>query len=72
MEKTFETLFLVLLLILLISFASLFLAFPIKWCWNHTMPYLFEFKTIQWSHAWCLSFLSSMLIQSSISHNSSS
>jgi len=26
-------------------------AFPIKWCWNYTMPYLFNLKSITWGQA---------------------
>jgi len=50
---------------------SLVTAFPLKWTWNYVMPYLFEFKAITWGHAWCLSWVTSVLIQSSLSHNSS-
>ena len=36
---------------------SFLLAFPVKWTWNYTMPYLFNFREINVLHAWCLVFL---------------
>jgi cadmium resistance protein CadD (predicted permease) len=42
---------------------SLLFAFPIKWTWNATMPYLFGFPVINWGKAWCLSFLAGSLIK---------
>ena len=57
-------------LIAVAGILGLLLAFPVKWCWNYVMPYLFDFKTITWGHAWCLSFLAGMLIQSTFNHNS--
>jgi len=41
-------------------------AFPVKWCWNATMPYLFAFPVITWGKAWCLTFLSVMFFKSSL------
>ena len=35
---------------------GLLLAFPIKWTWNTTMPYLFALPAITWGKAWCLHF----------------
>ena len=43
---------------------GLLMAFPIKWTWNATMPYLFGLQTLTWGKAWCLAFLSSCLIRS--------
>jgi len=48
---------------------STFMAFPIMWCWNYVMPYLFEFKCVTWGQAWCLSFLCGYLIKSSNTNN---
>lgn len=42
---------------------GLLLAFPIKWCWNYTMPYLFALKEISWGQAWCLNFVAGSLIK---------
>jgi hypothetical protein len=52
-------------LVLIVLFLSLILAFPVKWCWNVVMPYLFELKEIGWGQAWCLSFLASAFFKSS-------
>ena len=43
---------------------GLLFAFPIKWTWNATMPYLFALPTITWGKAWCLNFLCGMLVRS--------
>ncbi len=43
---------------------GLLLAFPIKWTWNYTMPYLFNLGTISWGQAWCLHFVCNHLIKS--------
>jgi len=48
---------------------GLILAFPIMWCWNYVMPYLFEFKTITWGQAWCLNFLAHLLVKASQTNN---
>jgi hypothetical protein len=59
---TFEELFVkgiknsfLLFFLVLISFGlDMILAFPIKWCWNYVMPYLFNLPVIGWLHAFCL------------------
>jgi hypothetical protein len=55
-------------LVILVVFAGcisgLLFAFPIKWCWNYTIPYLFGLPVITWGKAWCLCFLSGCLIKS--------
>lgn len=54
------------------AFAAIFgliLAFPIKWCWNYTMPFLFGLKVISWGQAWCLNFLAGCLIKASQTNN---
>lgn len=56
-------------MILLIATISLLMAFPVKWCWNYVMPYLFELKQISWGQAWCLSFLSSSLLKATQTNN---
>jgi hypothetical protein len=43
---------------------GLLMMFPIKWCWNYTMPYIFGLPVITWGQAWCLSFLCGALIKS--------
>ena len=44
-------------MVFVIAGIGLLLAFPIKWTWNATMPYLLE--------AWCLNFLCGCLIKAS-------
>ena len=46
-----------------IASVGLLLAFPIKWTWNATMPYIFVLPTITWGKAWCLHFLCGCLIK---------
>jgi hypothetical protein len=43
---------------------GLLLAFPVKWCWNYALVSMFEFPVITWGQAWCLYFLSTILIKS--------
>ena len=50
---------------------GLVLAFPIKWTWNATMPYLFSLPTITWGKAWCLNFLCHSLIKASQTNKTS-
>jgi hypothetical protein len=57
--------------ITVIAVVGLLLAFPVKWCWNYTMPYLFELKTITWGQAWCLNFLAGCLVRSTQTNNNS-
>lgn len=42
------------LMYLLIAGLNLLLAFPFKWCWNYTLPWMFKFPYIEWGHAFCL------------------
>ena len=49
---------------------GLLMAFPKKWTWNATMPYLFGLQTLTWGKAWCLYFLASCLIKSTLINNS--
>ncbi len=48
---------------------GLLLAFPIKWCWNYTMPILFGLQVITWGQAWCLHFLAGCLIKATQTNN---
>lgn len=52
--------------IVLVCVLSLLLAYPIKWCWNYTIPQIFGLIEITWGQAWCLSFLSTCLIKSTL------
>jgi len=42
---------------------GLLLAWPIKWTWNATMPYVFGLPAISWGKAWCIHFLAKCLIK---------
>ena len=52
--------------IIIANVFGLILAWPIKWTWNATMPYLFTLPTITWGKAWCLNFLCACLIKSTV------
>ena len=62
MEKQSEAVVLIIVSFIIIATFSLFLAFPIKWCWNYTMPMIFDLQTINWGQAWCLNFLTGCFI----------
>lgn len=32
-------------------------AFPVMWCWNYVMPYLFSLPEIGWGRTYCLMLL---------------
>ena len=49
--------------IIFVGLFGLIIAFPIKWCWNYTIPTIFGLDTITWGQAWCLNFLTSCLIK---------
>jgi len=51
-------------IVALCALGGLVLAFPIKWTWNATMPYLFGWPVLTWGKAWCLNFLCGCLIKS--------
>jgi len=65
MEKILIAVFAIIGVIALVAIFGLVLAFPIKWCWNYTMPFLFSLHKITWGHAWCLNFLAGCLIKAS-------
>lgn len=46
-----------------IALIGLLMAFPIKWTWNVTMPYLFGWPILTWGKAWCLNFVCGCLIK---------
>ena len=68
MEKVIAVFIASIMAFFLIAGVSLALAFPIKWCWNYVMPYLFNLKEITWGHAWCLNFLCGCLIKATQSN----
>lgn len=48
---------------------SFILAFPVKWCWNYTMPHIFKLPEIGWGQAWCLAFLAGSFFKTSVSRD---
>lgn len=67
MEKLFEifakTITAIVLIVLVISAASLILAFPVKWCWNAVIPDVFRLPEIGYWEAFCLVYLTSVFIK---------
>lgn len=39
------------------------MAFPVMWCWNALIPYLFGLPTLTWFRAWCLYLLCAFLFK---------
>lgn len=54
----------VLVVVCIIPVISLLVAFPVKWTWNATMPFIWGLPIITWGKAWCLIFLAGCLIKS--------
>lgn len=52
MEKVLLSILAVIGVIAVVAGIGLIVAFPIKWCWNYTMPMLFDLHTITWGQAW--------------------
>jgi hypothetical protein len=65
MEKVLIVIGAVLGIVIAAAGIGLLLAFPIKWTWNVTMPYLFSWPVLTWGKAWCLNFMCGCLIKSS-------
>jgi len=55
---------------LIVVVLGFILAFPVKWCWNYVMPYLFNLREIDAWHALGLSFLCGMLFGANKSSSS--
>lgn len=69
-DYIFAIIVMIVLLIVIIGILSLLLAFPVMWCWNYVMPYLFGLPILNWGRAWCLTFLCGILLKSSYSSDS--
>jgi len=37
--------------IVVVVLTCLLMAYPLMWCWNYVMPFLFGLKTITWGQA---------------------
>jgi len=69
MEKVMLAILSIIGLTVAIAGIALLLAFPVKWTWNVTMPYLFGLPTLTWGKAWCLHFLCGSLIKATNINN---
>jgi hypothetical protein len=49
--------------IITIAIALLFISFPLMWCWNYTMPLIFNLPSINWLQAYCIGWLSQSLFK---------
>ena len=47
--------------VLLAVVLGVIMAFPVKWCWNYVMPYLFNLREIDAWHALGLALLCGLL-----------
>jgi hypothetical protein len=66
MEDTFIKVFIAAGVVIFAAILALLFAFPLMWCWNYVMPYLFQLPELNWGRAWCLLFLSNFLIKSTL------
>jgi hypothetical protein len=65
-EETVTKFFTGIFIVIFAAAWSLLWAFPIMWCWNYTMPFIFHLPVITWGMSFCLCLLSSSLIRSSL------
>jgi hypothetical protein len=74
MEKFFEGILKVaaagILAIAVIALIAMVSAFPVKWCWNATMPELFHLPEIGAVKAFCLCWLAGAFIKAAPASNS--
>ena len=66
MDKIVSTLLLGFGIICVAAIIGLLWAFPIMWCWNYAVVAIWALPAITWGKAWCLMFLSGMLIKSTL------
>ena len=70
MDEILSAIIVVAIVIVVIAVLSILVAFPVKWCWNYVMPYLFGLPVLNWGRAWCITFLCGVLLKSSSSSSS--
>jgi heme/copper-type cytochrome/quinol oxidase subunit 4 len=67
MEKIIETVvkgfFVAFVVSIMVGLFSFIIAYPVKWCWNMTMPHIFGLPTIGYWQAFFLYFLCGILIR---------
>ena len=49
---------------------ALFLALPVMWAWNYTVPGIFHLPAIGWLQAFCLTFLCATFFKGASSSSS--
>jgi hypothetical protein len=69
MEEGIKGFLLIIMAIVLIAVFSLILAYPVMWCWNYSVVTIFKLPIITWCQAWCLMFLTNILIKSTSSYS---
>ena len=69
MDTFITEMFCFILGIIIVFCVSLLMAFPLQWCWNYVMPYLFDLKSISWLHAWCMGIITTLLFRNNIKWN---
>ena len=52
------------LYVIITGIFGLLLAFPVMWCWNYAVVYVWHLPVITWGHAWCLLWVANVLIKS--------
>lgn len=67
MDKVILALLLGLGVIVVVALISLAIAWPVMWCWNYAVVYVWGLPKITWGMAWCLTFLSNMFLKSTLS-----
>lgn len=55
-----------LIAVIIMSIFDLLWAFPVMWCWNYVMPYLFELPKLNWSMSFCFLFVLTSLWKVSV------
>jgi hypothetical protein len=48
------------------AMAGLLVAYPVKWLWNYAAVDIFSLRPLDFWHAWALSWLSSLLVKTSV------
>lgn len=65
MEKIIAGIFAIAVFLIFLAAFNVIIAFPVKWCWNYTVVYIWHLPSITWGQAWCLTFLAGILLKSS-------
>ena len=50
----------------ILTLASLAMAYPVKWCWNYTMPALFHLPEIGALQGFCLNLLGTRFFKATV------